>query len=188
MASIQFGCPLCGAIAQIDGSMAGRQTNCPGCGAGVLVPAGQSTAAGPPPIIERPPRPGPPLPPVPSGTMAGQPPVVSGPPPVAVSRPPPAAGPPPAIEPPPAVEPEGADVPTAPGRPPDSAAAPGTPAPVEPADGSSRRTQSPAHPGAVRRLTPEERALRRFRRNIVMASLGLAILMIALAVLLRLSG
>jgi hypothetical protein len=40
----------------------------------------------------------------------------------------------------------------------------------------------------VRRLTPEERALRRFRRNIVMASLGLAILMIALAVLLRLSG
>jgi len=58
---------------------------------------------------------------------------------------------------------------------------------VEPADGSSRRTQSPA-PSAVRRLTPEERALRRFRRNIVMASLGLAILMIALAVLLRLSG
>jgi hypothetical protein len=40
----------------------------------------------------------------------------------------------------------------------------------------------------LRKLTPEEKSQRRLRRNIIMAAAGIAILMIVMSLLLKLSG
>lgn len=67
-------------------------------------------------------------------------------------------------------------------------AAPSTAAPVAPA---ARKPQTlPEEPGdrAQRKLTEEERQHRRLRRNIITASLCLAVLLIVMAILLKLGG
>lgn len=43
MAVLQFGCPYCGAIAEVDADQAGQETVCPACNNAVVVP--QSAAA-----------------------------------------------------------------------------------------------------------------------------------------------
>ncbi|HVU86047.1 MAG TPA: hypothetical protein VHD36_01920 [Pirellulales bacterium] len=47
MAVLQFGCPFCGAVSEVDASQAGQQTICPACDNVLLVPqAPDDTATG----------------------------------------------------------------------------------------------------------------------------------------------
>lgn len=202
MPDIQFGCPRCGAIAQIDASMAGRQSVCPGCGVPVIVPFAPPSAGATAPV------------------MTGPPPVSSAPPGSVFGRPtsvfadrsiPPAAGAaatvgPPIRETPPVVAPThlpstGASRPAVPLPPPPIMPVPAASRPLRPGaaalqpipsvkgtSGSLESTQTDAQPLAVRSLSREERLQRRFQRNLIMAMLGITILVIAMAILLRMGG
>jgi uncharacterized Zn finger protein (UPF0148 family) len=45
VAVLQFGCPFCGAVSEVDASQAGQQTICPACENLLLVPQAQDEAA-----------------------------------------------------------------------------------------------------------------------------------------------
>ena len=45
MAVLQFGCPFCGAVSEVDARQAGQQTICPACDNVLLVPHAQDEAA-----------------------------------------------------------------------------------------------------------------------------------------------
>jgi DNA-directed RNA polymerase subunit RPC12/RpoP len=207
MPAIQFGCPRCGATAQIDSSMIGRETQCPGCGNQVPVIAGPPLAAGPPPVTSGPP----PMPGAPPRVGLGAPPVAVGhAPPIAGNRPPLPGG----VRPvavgmaPPRVPPVAVGLPggAVAGAPPVArvqhpSAAPLSPAAVAPTlsvgagefPASSEPEAAPIGPAArgkrpLRKLSPEEKAQRRLRRNIVMAAVCLAILLIAMSLLIKIGG
>lgn len=213
MPVIQFGCPRCGATAQIDSSMIGRETQCPGCGNQVAVSAGPPVAAGPPPVVSGPP----PRPGAPPRIGPGAPPIAAGsPPPVAGNRPSMPGGLPPVAVSiaPPRMPPVAAPMPGAPpvtsAPPPRAAAIPtaaiptaGAPmgivsnaaAPVDVPNLSTTAEPdaSPVGPVArgrrpLRKLSPEEKAQRRLRRNIIMAAACLAILLIAMSLLIKIGG
>lgn len=204
MPVIQFGCPRCGATAQIDSSMIGRETQCPGCGNQVAVSAGPPVAAGPPPVASGPP----PMPGAPP-RAGGAPPIAAGsPPPVAGNRPPAPGGLPPVavgIAPPRAAPmpgappvtfappPRAAAIPTAAAPGPFVSNAPAAPMGVPNLSTAAEPSASPAGPAApgrrpLRKLSPEERAQRRLRRNIIMAAACLAILLIAVSLLIKIGG
>lgn len=209
MPVIQFGCPRCGATAQIDSSMIGRETQCPGCGNQVAVSAGPPVAAGPPPVASgpppragAPPRVGPGAPPIAAGSpppIAGsRPPLPGGLPPVAVGmaphRVPPVAAPmpgaPPVTSTPP---PRAAAIPTAVAPAAVVSNASTAPAGIPNLSTAEEPNASPIDPVArgrrpLRKLSPEEKAQRRLRRNIVMAAMCLAILLIAMSLLIKIGG
>jgi len=62
-------------------------------------------------------------------------------------------------------------------------------APVSPAEPQRQPQQAaPEEKRPLRKLSPEEKAQRRFRRNIISAAMGIALLFVVLALLLKLSG
>jgi hypothetical protein len=62
-------------------------------------------------------------------------------------------------------------------------------APVAPAAPPGQTRQAvPEEKRPLRKLSPEEKAQRRFRRNIISAAVGIALLIVVLALLLKLSG
>lgn len=158
MAVIEFGCPRCGATSQAPAELAGQQVICPGCRSVLVAPH-----LDPPPAA-------------PSASPAGSMPV-----PARTPAPFPAAPPP--MSPPPAPFPA-APPPMSPPPAPDWT----RPVPVVPRlvpVGAPTDVAAELDEPPVRRLTPEERGARRARRNIVMAALGTATLIVTMFVLLR---
>lgn len=66
------------------------------------------------------------------------------------------------------------------------------PAPIVQPAGGLAQTAAPQAPAeskrTLRKLSAEEKAQRRLRQNLIMAGFGLAVLLLALAILLRFSG
>ncbi len=158
MAVIEFGCPRCGATSQAPAELAGQQVICPGCRSVLVAPH-----LDPPPAAPSASPAGPM--PVPARTPAPFPvaPPPMPPPPVPFPAAPPPMPPPPATD-------WRRPVPVVPRHVPVAA----------PTNVAAELDEPP-----VRRLTPEERGARRARRNIVMAALGTATLIVTMFVLLR---
>lgn len=166
MGRIQFRCPQCGTLAEIDDSASGQMAACPGCGSHVVVhglqssfdPSGPSSPPSKPPAIQ-------PRPAVPSDADRASP----------VDRASPHAR-------------------ALPDR--EASRFPGDTAPEEngaPLRPIVRTgvTGEPRPEGVVAKLhlaAADDRAERRSRRNLVLGLSGAAILFLLLAVLLKLSG
>jgi hypothetical protein len=182
MSTVAFTCPHCLSAFEIDASMAGRSVCCPACGGALFVPEtespGETPPADVPPLVY-------PSAKAPSSASQGwlEPPPIVGPhqdvsaptmgqqPALPLAVQPRAYAPPPVFPVPPTVyaPPLGSTLPIAQAMP---------------------LTSLPAAPGQkrVRHLSREEKALRRFRRNLVMLVVGLLVLIAALAFLLQSGG
>jgi len=126
MPAIQFGCPYCTAVSQIDAAMAGQQVQCPACQEPLVVPGELDLTNAPTSAQGTIGEPG-------TNERAGQ--VWAAPLPA----------------------------------------------------GSDDAGLNAVAPPRVRRLTPAERSQRRFHRNLIMATLGVALLVVVVAILVRLS-
>jgi DNA-directed RNA polymerase subunit RPC12/RpoP len=206
----QLGCPVCGGVFQVTRDMAGMQVSCPHCSTAVLLPEAPSPPAvgasaawsdatagleTPPPLFQEPAAAtAPPI--VETTPAAPRPPVDPFSSSVAATKPaekdvedllPPAAEKPDA----PVVEHDAeaprADDERAARR---QAAAPTKPVLIPTEDGAYIALHEPVKKVAaggreieLRRLSPEEKERRRFRRNLVVAGLGLFLLIVAMLVM-----